>query len=98
MKLRANSRLVSVLGASIIFFGLTTSAMAVSLGFGIAGGATHIQVAGTETMKENSTKTSDKGHYQELIEIYNAHKNGENPISIESLIETSYVSIQLRSM
>jgi len=43
-------------------------------------------------------KLSNKGHYEELIEIEKALKSGKPPISVESLIETSSISIQLAKM
>jgi len=43
-------------------------------------------------------KLPNKGHYEELIEIYKSLKTGKPPISVDSLIETSAVSIQLAQM
>jgi len=43
-------------------------------------------------------KLPNKGHYEELIEIYKSLKTGTLPISLDSLIETSSISIQLRNM
>ena len=43
-------------------------------------------------------KLSNKGHYEELIEVYKSLKTGKPPISVDSLIETSAVSIQLAQM
>jgi predicted dehydrogenase len=43
-------------------------------------------------------KLPNKGHYEELIEVYKSLKTGKPPISLDSLIETSAVSIQLGHM
>ena len=55
---RIKSRLVSLASAVVLFFGLSTSAMAVSLGFGVSGGATHAEFEGAETIKENNSKST----------------------------------------
>ena len=62
MNLKIRSKLVSALGASVLFFGITTSAMAISLGFGFSGGGTHVEVDGTETMNTSGTKSTDTGY------------------------------------
>lgn len=43
-------------------------------------------------------KRSNKGHLEELIEVCTSFETGVPPISIDSLIETSSVSIQLANM
>ena len=60
MKMRFKTGLASILSASVIFLGLSTSAMAISLGFGVTGGGTHIAATGTETMDTGTQ--SDSGY------------------------------------
>ncbi|MBT7901556.1 MAG: hypothetical protein HN601_11510 [Candidatus Marinimicrobia bacterium] len=50
------------------------------------------------SINDTNEKFSNKGHYEELIEVYKSLKTGKPPISVESLIETSAVSIQLGHM
>jgi predicted dehydrogenase len=50
------------------------------------------------SINNKNEKLSNKGHYEELIEIEKALKSGKPPISVESLIETSSISIQLAKM
>ena len=50
------------------------------------------------SINDKNEKLSNKGHYEELIEVYKSLKTGKPPISVDSLIETSAVSIQLGHM
>ena len=50
MELKINKALVTALATGILVLSLSTSAMAVRLGFGISGGATYAEVSGTETL------------------------------------------------
>ena len=52
MSKRINSILASLAAATLMLAGFTTSASAISFGFGVTGGGTHMEATGTETLKK----------------------------------------------
>jgi len=52
MSKRINSILASLAAATLMLAGFTTSASAISFGFGVTGGGTHMEATGTETQKK----------------------------------------------
>ena len=59
MSKRINSILASLAAATLMLAGFTTSASAISFGFGVTGGGTHMEATGTET--QNAGGASDAG-------------------------------------
>ena len=60
MNKRINNILASLAAATLMLAGFTTSASAISFGFGVTGGGTHMEATGTET--QNAGGASDAGN------------------------------------